>query len=86
MGHPITGKPYVTNRYLSLTLDDKHTWDNCQRIIYHRAPTRKKLKATMRDLIFKLLRQYEHQNKDLLKELWAKDQVSRDTKLPKITL
>ena len=78
MANPKTGKVYVTNRAFKMTLSDVQCFNNCQRIMRHRAPRGSKNTVSMRDLVMKLLRVYEGQNLDLLRQLWAEDQLRKN--------
>mgnify|MGYP005641131797 CR=1 FL=1 len=85
--NPETGLPYVTARRFSLTMEDLKTWNNCYRILYHTTKRGRKGQVSLRTLVFKLMRRYEHENYDTVLELWRQEQINGvNKKLPKLTL
>ena len=85
--NPETGMPYVAKRAFSLTKADLECWNNCYRILYHTTKRGRKGQVSLRTLVFKLMRRYEHDNYNVLLDLWKHEQIhGKSTKLPPITL
>ena len=87
MACPENGLPYIAKRAFSLTKPDMETWNNCYRILYHTTKRGRKGQVSLRTLVFKLMRKFEHDNYSILVDLWKEEQIKgRNSKLPPITL